>query len=121
MKPKSEVLEILGEKHLLHPANRVKRKTPFEGVKERDVARHLKRVVAGLGGELRKVRWEGRPHAPDYLVMLPGRAVWVETKRPGEEARAGQHREHERMWRSGMQVMVLDSVEAVDEWVEGVK
>ena len=121
MKPKDEVVEILGTKHLLHPANRVGRKTPFEGLRERDVAKHLKNVVDGLGGEVRKVRWEGRPHAPDYLVLLRGRSVWIETKRPGEEARAGQHREHERMWRSGMQVTVLDSVELVDAWAEMVR
>lgn len=121
MKSKTEVFEIMGEKYLLHPANRVKRKTPFEGVKERDVAKHLKVVVKGLGGEVRKVRWEGRAHAPDYLVMLPGRSIWVETKRPGEEARAGQAREHVRMQRSRMTVNVLNTIEAIDEWAELIR
>lgn len=121
MKDPTELTAALGEKYLLHPANRVKRKAPFEGLKERDVARHLKKVVARLGGEVRKVAWEGRPHAPDYLVMLPGRSIWVETKRPGESARAGQHREHERLWRAGMRVLVVDSIEAVDAWAEMVR
>lgn len=87
---------------------------------ERDVAKHLKRVVASLGGEVRKVRWEGRAHAPDYLVLLyrHGRAEWIETKAPGETARAGQQREHDRMRRAGCVVHVLDTEERIEEWAE---
>jgi hypothetical protein len=90
---------------------------------ERDIAKHLKRVVVALGGEVRKVRWEGRAHAPDYFVMLyrHGKACWVETKAPGENARAGQQREHDRMRRAGCEVHVLDTEERIEEWAAALR
>jgi hypothetical protein len=115
-------IRVLGERYLLHPRNHVPRLTPFEGVKEREVAKYLKTRVAALGGEVRRVQWEGRAHAPDYRVLLfkHGKSLWIETKRPGEEARKGQQREHDRLRKAGDVVLVLDSIDAVDEWVEGL-
>lgn len=115
-------IRVLGDRYLLHPKNRVHRLTPFEGVRERDVAKYLKIRVEALGGEVRKVRWEGRAHAPDYRVLLlkHGKSLWVETKRPGAEARRGQQREHERLRKAGDVVLVLDSIDAIDEWTEGL-
>jgi hypothetical protein len=106
----------MGDKYLLAPANRVTRKTPPEKVRERDVAKHLKARVKELGGEWRKVRWEGRSHAPDILVLLPGTSCWVEAKRPGKEAEEGQAREHKRLWQSGQRVLVASTIEGVDDW-----
>ena len=85
-------------------------------MKESDVVKHLKKVVAEMRGTTRKVKWEGRKHAPDLLVLLPLTSCWVETKAPGEKARAGQLREHARLRASGMKVFVLDSIEAIDNW-----
>jgi hypothetical protein len=46
--------------------------------------------------------------------------VWVELKRPGEKATAGQKREHESMREFGQIVLVLDSKKAIDlEFPEG--
>lgn len=85
-------------------------------MKESDVVKHLKKVVAEMRGTTRKVKWEGRKHAPDRLVLLPLTSCWVETKAPGVKARDGQLREHARLRASGMKVFVLDTAEAVDEW-----
>lgn len=98
---------------------------------EADVERHLAKRVRELGGEVRKVVWPGRRHAPDRLVLLPKRPLqrgeWqpprgpahplVELKRPGEKPRAGQLREHERLRAAGFEVVVLDSKEAIDGWL----
>lgn len=46
--------------------------------------------------------------------------TWVELKRPGEVAEPHQAREHERMRKMGQRVVVLDSIEAVDKFLEGV-
>lgn len=108
----------LGDKYLLAGANRIGRKTPPDRLRERDVARYFKDRVKALKGDCRKVRWEGVAHAPDLLVMFPGRFCFVETKRPGAVARPGQAREHERMRAAGMEVFVLDSLAAVDRWVQ---
>lgn len=85
-------------------------------MRESAVAKHLKTEVLKRQGEIRRVQWIGRNSAPDFRVMLPGCCLWVETKRPGEDAEEAQAREHERMRKYGEDVIVLDTTEAVDEW-----
>ena len=98
-------------------------------MRERDIERHLVERVKALGGEVRKVAWQGRRGAPDRLVMLPaswkGRrtsgfwdsptTIWVELKAPGVKPEAYQLREHERMRKMGQRVVVIDSIEGVEE------
>lgn len=88
---------------------------------ERTVERHLTRRVKETGGEVRKVVWPGRNGAPDRLVgWPPARHAFVELKRPKKGAEAHQAREHERLRAIGFEVVVLDTIEAVDAFVEGV-
>lgn len=93
---------------------------------ERDIEKHLVKRVVQLGGEVRKVKWIGRRGAPDRLVMLPpgivvypgpefGYTIWVELKAPGKVAEPHQQREHIRMRRMGQRVVVIDSIEGVEE------
>jgi hypothetical protein len=83
---------------------------------ERDIERFLVSRVRGLGGEIRKARWIGRRGAPDRRVLLPGRPpFWVELKAPGKRPTALQLREHERLRRFGEAVVVIDSIQAVEE------
>lgn len=94
-------------------------------MRESTIEQYLVEQVKALGGEVRKVKWIGRNGAPDRLVMLPlcGRygpkgticTFWVELKAPGEKCRPHQIREHERMRRMGQHVVVVDSIEGVDE------
>lgn len=99
-------------------------------MRERDIERHLVARVKEMGGEVRKVEWIGRRGAPDRLVMLPSflpthgswlrentsrRTVWVELKAPGVAPEAHQLREHERMRKMGQRVVVIDSIEGVEE------
>ena len=101
-------------------------------MRERDIERRLVARVKELGGEVRKVQWIGRSGAPDRLVMLPdqievlpaGRTnhlirhnvcFWVELKAPGVKPEPHQLREHERMRKMGQRVVVVDSIEGVDE------
>ena len=100
---------------------------------ERDIEAHLVKRVAEEGGECRKVKWIGRVGAPDRLVLLPeirndrtgavyGGSWWVELKRPGKAAKfpsnaheRAQDREHKRMRAMGQRVVVIDSIEGVEE------
>jgi hypothetical protein len=99
-------------------------------MRERDIEAHLVKCVKALGGEVRKVQWIGRRGAPDRLVMLPAKThtawngarfllapcpIWVELKAPGVKAEAYQLREHARMRAMGQVVMVIDSIEGVEE------
>jgi hypothetical protein len=85
--------------------------------RESDIEKHLVKRVKELGGEVRKVQWIGRRGAPDRLVMLPREAncIWVELKAPGEKPRPEQAREHDRMRAMGQLVVVIDSIEGVEE------
>ena len=96
-------------------------------MKESVIEKHLVKRVKALGGEVRKVQWIGRRGAPDRLVMLSyrrvnqngfseeGNATWVELKAPGVKAEPHQLREHERMRAMGQRVVVIDSIEGVEE------
>lgn len=96
-------------------------------MRERDIEKYLSRRVKELGGECRKVQWIGRRGAPDRLVMLPldwyvdrtghatGSPIWVELKAPGVKPAPYQVREHNRMRAMGQRVVVIDSIEGVEE------
>lgn len=100
-------------------------------MRESEIEAHLVKRVKELGGECRKVKWIGRTGAPDRLVMLPVRSgnmdvkkcferlqettTWVELKAPGQKAKPHQLREHERMRAMGQRVVVIDSIEGVEE------
>lgn len=86
-------------------------------MRESGVKDHLVKMVKIYGGEARKIEWVGRNNAPDWRVMLPWVCAWAELKRPGEEPTEAQAREHERMRKYGEIVVVLDSIEAVNEWL----
>lgn len=87
-------------------------------MKERDIEQHFIRRVREHGGEVRKVTWRGRAHAPDRLALLPSWHFLAELKAPGETARAGQAREHVRLRRAGFTVLVLNTIEAIDTFFD---
>jgi hypothetical protein len=85
-------------------------------VRERDIESYLVTRVKAMSGEVRKAKWIGRTGAPDRRVLLPGKSpVWVELKAPGVKPEAHQIREHNRMRRLGELVVVIDSLEGVEE------
>jgi hypothetical protein len=84
-------------------------------MRESTIENYLVERVKTMGGECRKLKWIGRHGAPDRLVMLNGKAIFIELKAPGEKCRPHQIREHERMRRMGQRVEVVDSCERVDE------
>lgn len=92
-------------------------------MRERDIEAHLVRRVKELGGQVRKVKFVNRRGAPDRVVMLPGSLapgawtapIWVELKAPGQRPEPHQMREHRRMRLVGQRVVVIDSIEGVEE------
>ena len=97
-------------------------------MRESAITKQLAKRAREMGGELRKVRWEGRRGAPDYVLMLPGRksksyeipslaprTIWVETKATGVGPEDYQLREHTRMRAKGQRVEVVDSFERIEE------
>lgn len=95
--------------------------TAFPLDTEGDVRAYLKRELKEIGGQLRKVSWFPRSHAPDEIVFLPPRGnyypatlVWVELKRPGQKPRAGQQRALSLLKAHGQQAVWINSREGVD-------
>lgn len=92
-------------------------------MRESQIEAYLVRRVKAMGGEVRKVTWQGRRGAPDRLLMMPAGwlpnrtpgTVWVELKAPGVAPESHQVREHERMRAMGQRVVVIDSLAGVDE------
>ena len=85
-------------------------------MRESKIEEYLVEQVVALGGEVRKIQWIGRNHAPDRLVMLPFKWPFcVELKATGEKPRPGQVREFARLAKVGMRVEIVDSVERVHE------
>lgn len=90
-------------------------------LKERDIAAYLTKRVAEMGGIYRKVSWEGRSNAPDYLIMVGGYHFFVETKAPGEKPRESQTREFAAMLNNGgISVRVVSNFPEVSEFMEYV-
>ena len=76
------------------------------------VSAALRQAVINCGGEIRKVQWQGRVGAPDWLVMLCGSALFVEAKAHDGVPRRSQMVEFSRISRaSGIPVLVIDRAE----------
>lgn len=89
-------------------------------MRESKIEAYLVAEVTKLGGEVRKLKWIGRSHAPDRFVAYNG--VWlVELKAPGKVERPGQTRERERLTAQGVRCRVIDSLLGVDTFIEGLR
>lgn len=94
-------------------------------MREARVETALVRGVKRAGGLVRKVRYIGRRHATDRLVILPhperkfgmGRVIFIELKAPGKKPRGGQGREHLRLVGAGAEVRVIDTLEGVERFL----
>lgn len=92
-----------------------------KALKERDVAEYLKKRVTEYGGIYRKVSWEGRSDAPDYLIMIGGAHFFIETKAPGERPRPSQIREFTKMFDyGGIATRVVSTFWEVDDFIRMV-
>jgi len=88
-------------------------------VRESKIEAHLRKRVLALGGLCWKVVSPGMIGVPDRVVLMPNCvAVWVELKAPGQLLRAAQQRRHVELWTRGHRVVALDSIEAVDKFME---
>lgn len=73
------------------------------------IAATLVMAAKKSGVFIRKLRWEGRLGAPDYIAIHEGKVFFIETKAPGELPRRSQVAEFSRLARAGVPVEVIDS------------
>ena len=82
---------------------------------ESKIEAYLVRRIKQLGGMAEKFTSPGRRSVPDRLVTLQnGRIVFVELKAPGKRPTDNQKRDHERRIALGCEVLVIDTLEGVD-------
>lgn len=100
-------------------------------MRETTVEKHLRKRVIAAGGLIRKMIWPGHRGAPDRLVVwsyrqkLDGKGFFhyandidlIELKRPGGKLDEHQVREHQKLRDMGCTVITLDSIEAVDAYI----
>lgn len=89
---------------------------------ESKVEAYLVRRVKKLGGLCPKWVSPGFSGVPDRIVFLPGgRIIFVETKKPGEDARKLQKKVHEKLQKLGCDVRVIDTIDKVDAFIEEIR
>ena len=96
-------------------------------MRESDVEKYLVDEVAKRGGIAEKFTSPSRRSVPDRLVQWPSGAMskfaptvvhFVECKATGEKPTVPQQRDHERRRKMGFTVVVVDSYESVDNYLE---
>jgi len=80
---------------------------------------YLRKQIEALGGEYRKVQWEGRVGCPDCYVWLPdGRYAWIEVKAGRDRLSKLQEVEMKRMRAAGLAVFIVKTEADVDWLIE---
>lgn len=87
---------------------------------EHRIAAILTREAKARGLFIRKCRWEGRLGCPDYLILRNGKAVFVETKAPGEIPRKSQLAEFAKIQEYGGVVYVVDTPSKASEIIKEI-
>jgi hypothetical protein len=92
-------------------------------MRESTVEMHLRKKATAAGALVRKMFWPGHRGAPDRLVIWAEglgrqpRIDFVELKAPGKKPDPHQEREHEKLRSMGCMVLILDNIEAVDDYI----
>ena len=82
---------------------------------ERDIEKALVKRIKALGGLCEKFVSLSNIGVPDRLVTLPGKILFIELKAPGKKPTAKQLKDHTKRRSYGCTVLVIDSLEGVDD------
>ena len=92
---------------------------PRTCVSEKLLEARLRKEVKALGGEAVKLTSQYHRGLPDRLVLMPhGLTYFVELKTTGQVPSALQLRTHDQLIDMGFPVMVIDSHELIDTFLE---
>ena len=83
-------------------------------VLERDIKKYLLQEVKKHGGIARKLSYENRKNAPDWMIVLNG-MVLIELKKPGDLPSPAQQREIDEIINNGGRAGYINSLKGVDQ------
>lgn len=89
-------------------------------LREAGIERLFVQAVEAVGGKAFKFASPGNAGVPDRIVLLGGRAYFVELKAPGRKPRALQRYRQRQFARLGFTVHVIDSAAEVREFVDAI-
>ena len=87
---------------------------------EKYIEEYLRKSVRRIKGLCIKMSPAGLIGIPDRLVLVNGKAVFVELKSKGKKPSRIQQYTHQKLKDAGFSVTVIDSVEGVDELIKGL-
>lgn len=87
-------------------------------MREKSIEMYLKSEIEKLGGKAFKFSSPGNNGVPDRIILLAGEVRFVELKKPGKHLRPIQAYRKRQFEKLGFQVLVIDSKEKVDEFIE---
>ena len=87
-------------------------------MREKSIEKHLREEVEKLGGKAFKFSSPGNAGVPDRIVIISGLVRFVELKRPGKDLRPIQKFRKNQFEKLGAEVLVIDTIEKVDEFIE---
>ncbi|ABS41879.1 VRR-NUC domain-containing protein [Clostridium botulinum] len=91
-------------------------------MEESRIEKRLKKEIEKLGGKALKFVSPGVSGVPDRIVLLPeGRIIFVELKAPGKKPRPIQKYRIKELRSLGFRVEIIDSIERINNFVEGIK
>lgn len=89
-------------------------------IREKDVEKYLVHRCKEIGALCWKWVSPGVTGVPDRIVLWHGRVWFVELKSEGRKPTPNQQRIHNRMFKRGYFVYIIDSHESADSFVEEV-
>lgn len=90
-------------------------------IREKDVENYFNRRVKKFGGLSRKWSSPSFRGVPDRITLWPNSVIHIaELKAPNKKPTPLQTREIKKIRSMGVEVSVLDSYEAVDQWLREV-
>lgn len=90
-------------------------------MQEKDIEKYLVKRVKEMGGKAYKWVSPGNDGVPDRIVFFQGMTVLVELKAPGKKPTPLQIAKHKELAKLGQKVLVLDSKESVDCFVNTIQ
>lgn len=90
-------------------------------MREKDIEKYLRDRTKQLRGKAWKWESPGNDGVPDRIVIFPGNRIYfVELKAPGKKPRPLQLKQMNDLKNFGCKVFMLDSKEAVDDFLKRV-